>query len=36
VGDVTKRPPRSAGEIVTDDGDGGMKLVEFLAAQKFV
>ena len=30
------RPPRSAGEIVTDEGDGGVKLVEFLASKKFV
>ena len=30
------RPPRSAGEIVTDEGDGGIKLVEFLASKKFV
>jgi electron transfer flavoprotein beta subunit len=36
VDDVTKRPPRSAGEVVTDEGDGGVKLAEFLAAQKFV
>ncbi|MGH8824543.1 MAG: electron transfer flavoprotein subunit beta/FixA family protein [Jiangellaceae bacterium] len=36
VEDVAKRPPRSAGEVVTDDGDGGVKLAEFLAAQKFV
>jgi electron transfer flavoprotein beta subunit len=33
---VTKRPPRSAGEVVADEGDGGVKLAEFLAAQKFV
>nr|MDT0663074.1 electron transfer flavoprotein subunit beta/FixA family protein [Micromonospora sp. DSM 115978] len=32
----SKRPPRSGGERVTDDGDGGVKLVEFLAAEKFV
>jgi len=32
----TERPPRTAGEIVTDEGDGGVKLVEFLAAKKFV
>jgi len=31
-----KRPPREQGEIVTDEGDGGTKLAEFLAAQKFV
>jgi electron transfer flavoprotein beta subunit len=30
------RPPRTAGEIVTDEGDGGAKLVEFLASKKFV
>ncbi len=30
------RPPRTAGEIVTDEGDGGTKLVEFLASKKFV
>jgi electron transfer flavoprotein beta subunit len=31
-----KRPPRQAGTIVTDDGDGGNKAAEFLAAQKFI
>ena len=30
------RPPRTAGEIITDEGDGGTKLVEFLASKKFV
>jgi electron transfer flavoprotein beta subunit len=30
------RPPRTAGEIVPDEGDGGTKLAEFLAAKKFV
>src|SRR5215212_2576121 len=33
---VSARPPRQAGQIVTDDGDGGVKLVEFLAAAKLV
>jgi len=33
---VTKRPERTQGEIVTDDGEGGIALVEYLAAQKFV
>jgi electron transfer flavoprotein beta subunit len=33
---VTARPPRQAGQIVTDDGEGGRKLVEFLAAAKLV
>jgi electron transfer flavoprotein beta subunit len=32
----TKRPPREQGQIVTDDGDGGTKLAEFLSAQKFI
>jgi electron transfer flavoprotein beta subunit len=31
-----KRPPRQAGTIVSDDGDGGAKAAEFLAAQKFI
>jgi electron transfer flavoprotein beta subunit len=31
-----KRPPRSGGVRVTDEGDGGVKLVEFLASEKFV
>ena len=30
------RPPRTAGEIVTDEGDGGSKLADFLASKKFV
>jgi electron transfer flavoprotein beta subunit len=30
------RPPRSKGEIVTDEGDGGTKLAEFLASRKFI
>ena len=31
-----KRPPRQAGTIVKDDGDGGVKAAEFLASQKFI
>jgi electron transfer flavoprotein beta subunit len=30
------RPPRQAGTKVTDEGDGGTRLVGFLAAEKFV
>ena len=30
------RPPRQAGTIVKDEGDGGTKAAEFLAAQKFI
>lgn len=36
VESFTARPPRAKGEIVTDEGDGGTKLSEFLAARKFV
>jgi electron transfer flavoprotein beta subunit len=32
----SKRPPRSGGQKITDEGDGGAKLVEFLATEKFV
>jgi electron transfer flavoprotein beta subunit len=31
-----KRPPRQAGTIVKDEGDGGAKAAEFLAAQKLI
>jgi electron transfer flavoprotein beta subunit len=31
-----KRPPRQAGTIVTDEGDGGGKAAEFLAGRKFI
>jgi electron transfer flavoprotein beta subunit len=33
---VTKRPPRAQGQIVADEGDGGSRLAEFLAGQKFI
>ena len=36
VESTAKRPPREQGTIVTDEGDGGKKLAEFLSAQKFV
>jgi electron transfer flavoprotein beta subunit len=36
VDQVTARPPREKGQIITDDGDGGTKLAEFLVARKFV
>jgi electron transfer flavoprotein beta subunit len=36
VAEIAKRPPRSHGEVVADDGTGGVKLVEFLASKKFV
>ena len=34
--DAAVAPPRSKGVIVTDEGNGGTELVEFLAAKKFV
>jgi len=30
------KPPRQAGQIVKDEGDGGAKIAEYLASQKFV
>lgn len=36
VESTTKRPPREQGTIVTDEGDGGTKLAEFLTTNKFV
>ena len=37
VEDTTARPPRTAGEIVTDeDGSGATALVDFLASKKFI
>jgi electron transfer flavoprotein beta subunit len=36
VDEITARPPRQAGQIVTDEGDGGSKLVEYLAGAKLV
>ena len=36
VVDHTQRPPREAGVIVKDEGDGGVKVAGFLAARKFI
>jgi electron transfer flavoprotein beta subunit len=36
VADFAERPPRQAGTIVKDEGDGGTKAAEFLAAGKFI
>ena len=36
VVDFADRPPRQAGTIVKDEGDGGVKAAEFLAANKFI
>ena len=36
VDDFADRPPRSAGTIIKDEGDGGAKLADFLTEQKFI
>jgi electron transfer flavoprotein beta subunit len=36
VADFAARPPRAAGVIVKDDGDGGAKAAGFLAGRKFI
>ena len=36
VEDTSKRPPRQAGVVVKDEGDGGVKLAEYLATGKFI
>ncbi len=33
---VTARPPRAAGEVVKDEGDGGLRLAEYLVGHKLV
>jgi electron transfer flavoprotein beta subunit len=32
----TPKPPKTAGEKVTDEGDGGKKIAEYLVAQKLI
>ena len=36
VEDAAPRPPRSQGVLITDDGDAGIRLVDFLAGQKLL
>jgi electron transfer flavoprotein beta subunit len=36
VADFAARPPRAAGVIVTDEGEGGTKVAAFLAERKFI
>jgi electron transfer flavoprotein beta subunit len=36
VVDFAAAPPRAAGTIVKDEGDGGAKAAEFLASKKFI
>ncbi|USQ80498.1 electron transfer flavoprotein subunit beta/FixA family protein [Ornithinimicrobium faecis] len=33
--EVSARPPRAAGQVVTDEGEGGTALAQFLATHKF-
>jgi electron transfer flavoprotein beta subunit len=36
VADFAARPPRAAGVIVKDEGDGGSRAAGFLAGRKFI
>ncbi len=36
VVEFTARPPREAGRVVRDEGDGGVKLADYLASQKII
>jgi electron transfer flavoprotein beta subunit len=36
VAEFAARPPRAAGVVVKDEGDGGVKAAEFLAGRKFI
>jgi electron transfer flavoprotein beta subunit len=36
VQDASPKPPRTAGQRVNDEGDGGAKAAEYLAAQKII
>jgi electron transfer flavoprotein beta subunit len=36
VDDFAARPPRQAGQVVTDEGDGGGRAAAFLAERKFI
>jgi electron transfer flavoprotein beta subunit len=36
VEDFAARPPKAAGTVVADDGQGGVRIAGFLAEQKFI
>jgi electron transfer flavoprotein beta subunit len=36
VADFAARPPRAAGQVVKDEGDGGTTVAAFLAERKFI
>ena len=33
---ATPKPPKTAGEKITDEGDGGSKIAEYLVSQKII
>ncbi|MGH3786376.1 MAG: electron transfer flavoprotein subunit beta/FixA family protein [Pseudonocardiaceae bacterium] len=36
VAESTPRPPRAAGQVITDEGDGAARLAEYLVGQKLI
>jgi electron transfer flavoprotein beta subunit len=32
----TPRPPREGGQVITDEGDGAVKLAEYLVGQRLI
>jgi electron transfer flavoprotein beta subunit len=36
VAEFANRPPKAAGVVVVDEGDGGAKIADFLSEQKFI
>ncbi|HQR79491.1 MAG TPA: electron transfer flavoprotein subunit beta, partial [Actinomycetota bacterium] len=36
VAEFAAAPPRAAGTTVTDEGDGGVKIADYLSEQKFI
>ncbi len=36
VADFAERPPKAAGTIVTDEGEGGARIADYLVEQKFI
>jgi electron transfer flavoprotein beta subunit len=36
VAEFAAAPPRAAGTVVTDEGDGGVKIADYLSEQKFI
>jgi electron transfer flavoprotein beta subunit len=36
VKDFAARPPKAAGVVIADEGDGGVKIADFLTSQKII